>query len=219
MSAVSVAFAQEIEDLHETCPLLPKYYSICEKIGEGTFSSVYKAVDMKHSPQNSSRTKRLKSKHYVALKRIYVTSSPARILSELQMLKDMSHPNVIPLLTAIRQNDQVIAVLPYFHHEDFRTYFHKMNSQMIKNYLKQLADAVDYIHCQGIIHRDIKPSNFLFDPAIGRGVLVDFGLAQYETQRAAQAPTVQQKRAVLKPPAGKIGYYQKDPRHLILKHG
>ncbi|HYL41812.1 MAG TPA: protein kinase, partial [Ktedonobacteraceae bacterium] len=46
--------------------------------------------------------------------------------------------------------------------------------------LKDIADALDYIHHQGIIHRDIKSSNVLLD-AQGRCYLSDFGIARTAT--------------------------------------
>lgn len=58
---------------------------------------------------------------YVAIKKIYVTSSPARIQNELELLHDLSgSPDVVPLITAFRHQDQVVAILPYFKHVDFR---------------------------------------------------------------------------------------------------
>ena len=48
----------------------------------------------------------------------------------------------------------------------------------ISLYFKNLFNAVIHCHLNSIIHRDIKPSNFLYNPKIGHGVLLDFGLAQ-----------------------------------------
>lgn len=58
---------------------------------------------------------------YVALKRIYVTSSPSRILNELELMEDLRHcQHIAYLITAFRTHDQIIAVMPYSRHSDFR---------------------------------------------------------------------------------------------------
>lgn len=118
---------------------------------------------------------------YVAIKKIYVTSSPHRILNELELLHDLRGcPSVCPLITAFRQTDQVVAILPYFRHSDFREYFRNMSIMDTAIYLRALFLALDGVHAHGILHRDIKPTNFLYDPTTQRGVLVDFGLAERE---------------------------------------
>jgi serine/threonine protein kinase len=43
--------------------------------------------------------------------------------------------------------------------------------------MRDLADAVDHAHHQGVLHRDIKPANVLIDDH-GRPRLIDFGLAR-----------------------------------------
>lgn len=59
--------------------------------------------------------------HFVAIKKIYVTSSPLRIQNELELLYDLRGcDSICPLITAFRYQDQVIAVLPYYRHQDFR---------------------------------------------------------------------------------------------------
>ena len=75
------------------------------------------------SPQvkkNRSTGPRRKAK-FVAIKKIYVTSSPSRIHNELELLHDLRHCKAVcPLITAFRCQDQVVAVLPYYRHQDFR---------------------------------------------------------------------------------------------------
>ena len=100
---------------------------------------------------------------YVAIKKIYVTSSPARILNELELLNDLrGFESVCPLITAFRHTDQVAAVLPYFRHTDFREYFRKMTVPDMQIYFRSLFTALAAVHSKGILHRDIKPTNFLF---------------------------------------------------------
>jgi cell division control protein 7 len=112
-----------------------------------------------------------------------MTSNPDRIRDELLFLNEVGgNANVIPLITAIRFEDQIIAVYPYFKHEDFREYFAYMTVDDIRHYMRNILIAVHSVHKKGLIHRDLKPNNFLYSKEQKRGILVDFGLAQREPE-------------------------------------
>lgn len=177
---------QDIKDemgrLYSDIPGLEEDYELIDKIGEGTFSSVYKAKDLKGKICRKYDTHfwSLGSK-YVALKKIYVTSSPQRIYNELNLLYVLTGcTRVAPLCDATRVRDQVIAVLPYYPHEEFRNFYRDLPIKGIKMYLWEMLQALSFVHSKGIIHRDVKPTNFLYNPELGRGVLVDFGLAELQ---------------------------------------
>lgn len=79
---------------------------------------------------------------YVAIKKIYVTSSPARIQNELELLHDLSGcDTVVPLITAFRYHDQVVAILPYFKHVDFRVrlFYHLSGKWTLTTYLRNIS--------------------------------------------------------------------------------
>lgn len=174
-------------------------FRMIDRIGEGTFSTVYKAEDMHYEYyQNDwdfelhresdleihrgSEGRRLRKKpRYVAIKKIYVTSSPMRIQNELELLHVLrGYDSICPLITAFRHQDQVVAILPHFRHQDFRTFYRQLTPPHIKIYFRSLFAALAAVHKHGIIHRDIKPTNFLYDIERKQGVLVDFGLAERE---------------------------------------
>lgn len=135
--------------------------------------------NIKWSPSGRKVQQHQQKPRYVAIKKIYVTSSPLRILNELDLLHDLeNHDSVCPLITAFRHQDQVIAILPYFRHVDFRLFFRQMTSEDMRIYFRSLFTALAAVHEHNILHRDIKPTNFLYDPRRKRGVLVDFGLAE-----------------------------------------
>lgn len=133
-----------------------------------------------HGYRASGKTaKPRKRPHYVAIKKIYVTSSPQRIMNELDLLHDLRHSDTVcPLITAFRDRDQVVAILPYFRHLDFRHYYREMNVADMRIYFRSLFSALAAVHEKKILHRDIKPTNFLYDTERKQGVLVDFGLAE-----------------------------------------
>ncbi|KAJ1958224.1 Cell division control protein 7 [Linderina pennispora] len=198
--------SEEIEELKSLIPGLSDQYKLLGKIGEGTFSTVYKAIDLQHDrydnhswemiyddaatdDEASSRFRRpgrRRRSHMVAIKKIYVTSSPARIANEIAILNDLRGSRfVAPLVTAMRKDDQVIIVLPYFPNDDFRSFYMTLSIDEIRWYMASLFEALKFSHRQGIMHRDIKPSNFLYDIGRRHGVLVDFGLAERENDQEA----------------------------------
>jgi cell division control protein 7 len=98
---------------------------------------VYKAIDLNHNKWNNSvwrgshpaessayyqsKPHDTRRKFFVAVKRIYVTSMPDRIKNELAILEDVRGcRHVSQLMTAFRNKDQVVAIMPYHRNEDFR---------------------------------------------------------------------------------------------------
>lgn len=204
------AFA-EMENFYECFPSLRESYKLLDKVGEGAFSTVYKAVDLcydaytnvwdngysenvyaRHRKTDQHNRMMREIEEYrlygtfpkgilkqVAIKRIHVTAHPRRIASELSFLKRLSgSPNLLPLITAARYEDQIIAVMPYFEHHDFRDFYDELSVAELRVYFKQLFSALAFVHAQDIIHRDVKAQNFLYNRSTHRGVLVDFGLAE-----------------------------------------
>lgn len=197
---------EEMNKLEEYFPILSKEYRLIDKIGEGTFSTVYKAESFngsiylgsdiwKSPPMKKKKLNKPPKKQknpIVALKQIYVTSSPSRIYNELNLLYLLSgSSHVASLLDVLRYQDQVLAILPYYQHTDFRDFYRDLPIKGIKKYLWELFNALCFIHSKDVIHRDLKPTNFLYDPFKGKGVLVDFGLAErMESNKIVQGPNM-----------------------------
>ncbi|KAK0554532.1 Cell division control protein 7 [Tilletia horrida] len=204
------SIAVEAHLLNAAIPTLKDRYKIVGKLGEGTFSTVYKARPLRRSPPersselvnpyakalggqwyNPAQRKQPDSSGpsyrrgfgegnaYVALKRIYVSSSPQRIVNELNILVELrNRKNISHLIDIFREREQIIAVMEYTEHADFRDFYRILPIGDIRCYFRCLFAALADVHQANVIHRDVKPANFLYNPTTGHGVLCDFGLAE-----------------------------------------
>ncbi|KAL5559845.1 hypothetical protein UlMin_036056 [Ulmus minor] len=145
-----------------------------DKIGQGTYSSVYKARD-------------LETGQIVALKKVrFVNMDPESVrfmAREIQILRRLDHPNVMKLesLVTSRISRSLYLVFEYMEHDLAglaSTPGIKFTEPQIKCYMQQLLRGLEHCHSRGVLHRDIKGSNILID---NNGVLKigDFGLANF----------------------------------------
>ncbi|XP_076934970.1 putative serine/threonine-protein kinase At1g54610 [Bidens hawaiensis] len=148
-----------------------------DKIGQGTYSSVFKARD-------------LISNKFVALKRVRFDNkdleSVVFMAREILILRRLDHPNIIKLegLITSRSSCSLYLVFEYMEHDLTGLVTLpgvKFTEPQVKCYMKQLLNGLDHCHGHGVLHRDIKGSNLLID---NNGILkiADFGLANYYKQ-------------------------------------
>ncbi|KAJ0918578.1 putative protein-serine/threonine kinase CMGC-CDK-CRK7-CDK9 family [Helianthus annuus] len=143
-----------------------------DKIGQGTYSSVYKARDLTNNK-------------VVALKRVrFDNMDPESVkfmMREILILRRLDHPNIIKLegLITSRTSCSLYLVFEYMEHDLTGLASLpgvKFTESQVKCYMQQLLSGLDHCHSRGVLHRDIKGSNLLID---NNGILkiADFGLA------------------------------------------
>ncbi|GHO89708.1 serine/threonine-protein kinase [Dictyobacter formicarum] len=106
-----------------------------------------------------------------------------RFIREAQLMASLHNPHLMPVYDTgtcrIDGMNVYYIVMPYMDGGTLRARIRRspLALKQACRYLRDIADALDYMHEQGIIHRDIKSSNVLLD-ADGRCYLADFGIAR-----------------------------------------
>ena len=161
-------------------------YEVLTQIGDGTFGSVVKAV-LKKTGQLVA-IKKMKQKFY--------TWEECVKLPEVDVVRRIhGHPNVVKLREVIRENNELFFVFEYMEGDLLGVIKKsKLNAgagsgqsspcipyPQIRSFMRQMLQALAYIHKRGYFHRDLKPENLLIrkEPS-GEEVLklADFGLVK-----------------------------------------
>lgn len=147
-------------------------YAKTEKLGEGTYGTVYKA--------QAKGTGKV-----VAMKKIKVEAEdegvPSTAIREISLLKELDHPNIVRLLEVIHADNKLYLVFEFLN-KDLKKYIDDlkvdfMDPMLTKSYMYQLFKGIEFCHAHRVLHRDLKPQNLLID-GHGRIKLADFGLAR-----------------------------------------
>lgn len=72
-------------------------------------------------------------------------------------------------------------VFDYFDHQKFSSFFHNCELKTVKIYMYRLLKTLAILAKFKVIHRDVKPENFIFNVRTGESRLIDFGLAEFES--------------------------------------
>merc|ERR1719197_1848519 len=150
-------------------------YNAERVLGSGSFGIVYQAQVVETGES-------------VAIKKVFQDKRYKN--RELQIMKELRHPNVVELKHAFYTSGDkagetyLNVVMEYCSDTVYRVmkHYNKMKQQVpaifVQLYSYQMCRACAYIHAVGICHRDIKPQNLLVDGRTHSLKLCDFGSAK-----------------------------------------
>jgi serum/glucocorticoid-regulated kinase 2 len=147
-------------------------FTLLTVIGKGSYAKV--VLVKKKSNDKVYAMKILKKKH------IEKKKQEAHILTERNVLVEVSHPFIIKLYSSFQTPEKLFFVLEYCPGGELFGVLSKksrFSEEQTKFYAAQIVLALEYLHERDIIYRDLKPENVLID-AEGYIRLTDFGLSK-----------------------------------------
>ena len=145
-------------------------FRIERELGAGGMATVYLAHDLKHDRP-------------VAVKVMRNGDAPLdteRFHREIRVVARLRHPFILPLYDSGETNGSLYFVMPYIDGESLRARLMRDGRLPVGDAIeiaRQIADALETAHGEGVVHRDVKPENILIARS-GHALLADFGIAR-----------------------------------------
>ncbi len=167
-------------------------YRIGMFIGRGSFSLVYKAVEM--STMLNVVIKEYFPKHYAGRKEsgeivsfggkntLAFNEGLHQFHNEALALKHLKHPDVLNASGFFRANETAYLVSLNNDGRDLKwflsTFKQPLDQEMLCKVMMPILSALNFLHGKQLLHLDVKPANILLQPN-GKSVLLDFGAARF----------------------------------------
>jgi len=149
------------------------------KLGKGSYGSVYLATHRITGDERAVKVMNVDRITSYYLRKLH---------TEISILKELDHPNIIKLQDVFFGKRSVYIVTDLCRGGEL---FELLNSGKNQGFvfredrasklMRDMLSAVGYLHDHGIVHRDLKLENFLFEDhnASSPLILIDFGLSKH----------------------------------------
>lgn len=106
-----------------------------------------------------------------------------------------SHPGIIRIHSVFEDNNTAYYVMDYVDGQSLHSivkHSGPLPKNVTLNYIRQIGEALGYIHSNRLMHLDVKPANIMIRRSDNRAILIDFGLSKrYDSagQQTSTTPT------------------------------
>jgi tetratricopeptide (TPR) repeat protein len=159
--------------VHTQGSLLGGRYRVLRHLGSGGMASVLLCHDERLDRE-------------VAVKRLHA-DSPAdverRFVREAKLGASLNHPNLVSVFDTATDDEGVLIIMEYVEGEALSQALRRgpLDPSRVAAIVRDVGEALDHAHAQGVVHRDVKPGNVLLRRD-GVTKLVDLGIATASDQ-------------------------------------
>ena len=139
--------------------LLNKYVAIKEYFPKDNFRRESNGIQVSYSDKSVARR------------------NIEKFLKEAKTMAELNHEGVVKVNDVFEENNTAYYVMDYIEGKSLAEQLPIAQEQALA-YIKQAAEALQYVHTKGILHLDIKPANIMINQS-GKAVLIDFGISKH----------------------------------------
>ncbi|XP_063405519.1 calcium/calmodulin-dependent protein kinase type 1-like [Mytilus trossulus] len=155
---------------------IKRRYEFKKKLGTGAFSEVFLVEDKTHAGTLQA---------VKCIDRKGLLGKEDSLENEIRVLQRLDHPNIVKLLDVFEDKSHVYLIMELVTGGELFDRIVEKGSYTEKDasdLIRQILEAVDYMHDRGVVHRDLKPENLLYHSADedSKIMISDFGLSKTE---------------------------------------
>lgn len=129
-----------------------------------------------------------------------VTSTAAAIMGryrekfvkEARTIARLDHPGIVRIHDVFEENGTAYYVMDFIEGENLNDLVKRggaLPEERALGYIRQVADALSYVHGHNIMHLDVKPANIIVRKSDDKAILIDFGAAKQYDSEGSQTST------------------------------
>lgn len=169
-------------------------YRIEKVLGQGGFGITYLATQTNLNRKVAikeffmkdlcSRNELTNQVCYTSSNKTFVDNFKKKFSKEARTISALNHPNIIRIYDNFEENGTAYYAMEYIDGASINDILNekgKLQENVALQYIREVANALHYIHSKHINHLDIKPGNIMVRNSDNTVVLIDFGVAkQYD---------------------------------------
>jgi serine/threonine protein kinase len=162
-------------------------YIVEKLLNFGGFGVTYRARE-----QPSGKLVAIKTLNALQQSKSDFAAIQEKFVQEAFRLVKCSHPNIVQAHTVFLEDELWCMVMEYIEGPDLASYLEDrgvLSEEEALRIIRQVGEALSYVHNQGFLHRDVKPPNIILRRDSLQAVLIDFGLAREFTPGKLQSLT------------------------------
>lgn len=149
-------------------------YMVAEELGRGQFGIVHRCIEISSKKTFLAKFVKVKSADQAIIKKEIATLNVARHKNFLQLHESFDSPEELVMIF------EFISGVDIF--ERLGTANFELNERVIVNYIRQVCEALEFLHSKSYGHFDIRPENIVYTTRRGTTIkIIELGQARHLT--------------------------------------